>query len=170
MTEFTLEDFIGSLGITAIKVETPKKTQSSRGTPAQKFIAQVNVQIAHVTADAKTHPITKVNVDGTVVIKNAAELAPPKRGKASKWYVVKDNKLIITSYFGATQFLSPISIASWDDASKYFEGLKKWAIDGKFDAKFADLEKQRKATREANKLAKEAKAAGADPVTGEIKV
>ncbi|MEI6558801.1 MAG: hypothetical protein WCO00_10375 [Rhodospirillaceae bacterium] len=168
MSEFTLDELIGEIGISQniVKVEVKKtQTRSAGKSPAQAFIAEVRKQIAFADEAAKFHTITeKHGLDGPVLdVKDSEKLAPPSRGKPSKWFVYKSGALVVSSYYGNSLLFPSLALNSWDAVIKYLNGLIGAANAGKLDANFAAIEKKRRDNRAAN-AAKKA-GLGTEPTT-----
>ncbi len=171
-SQFSLDDLLGEIGLTNEVQKITPKTPGARPkgkTRAQLFIEDVRKQIVAADEAAKYHTIEeKLGGDGPVlIIKDAEKLAPPPRGKSTKWFVYKEGKLVVNSYYGNSSLFQPIGLKSWDAVIKYFNGLIAAANAGKLDTNFTEIERKRKESRAANKAKKEA--GSFDPATGEIK-
>ncbi len=171
-SQFSLDDFLGEIGLTNEVQKIAPKTPGARPkgkTRAQLFIEDVRKQIDFVNDASKHHTIEeKISAEGPVlIIKDAEKLAPPPRGKSNKWFIYKDGKLVVSSYYGNSSLFAPIGLKSWDAVIKYFRGLIAAANAGKLDTNFTEIERKRKESRAANKAKKQA--GSTDPATGEIK-
>ena len=165
--KLTLEDLIGTYGLTEIETVAPKAKQyraSKSKTDAEAFVEFAGKQIAEIELAKNEHPITeKIGPDGPFIeMRNFEKFSPPSRGKPKNWFVYKGGKLVVGSYFGNATLFRAVSVRSWEAAVKYINSLIQAAKDGKLDPNFAEI----KLNRAKKKKAKEG--IGVDPETGEV--
>ncbi len=152
----------------AAEPEIKTAITAKKGTPAQRFIEAVSLQLGFIDEKKKIHKISeKISAEGLVRIMDQSELLkPPIRGKSQYWFCWKNGKLVISAYYSNATLYPPISVANWEEATKYLLALKEVAIAGKLDANFSSIDKTREEAKAIKRAAKRGETANKE--TGEI--